>query len=115
MGASFQIDEINTAKWIWIWGTDNTEAESQDPRGPSVEQVAGFEQSGTRQDRGAWFCSDKHYAGSLAIKLYSEPVVQSKHNENETSSDIRRSFLENDGVSVNPSLKKIRDAFVASG
>ncbi|KAF9287534.1 hypothetical protein BGZ68_001690 [Mortierella alpina] len=70
--------------------------------------------SGTRPD-GAWFFSDKRYAGSLAIKLYSDSVPQDKHSENETSSDIRRCFLKKDGVTANTSLADLRQTFETSG
>ncbi|KAF9536005.1 hypothetical protein BGW38_010349, partial [Lunasporangiospora selenospora] len=42
-------------------------------------------------------------------------IPQADHKENESSSDIRCSFLAKDGAKENPSLKKIRDSFVASG
>ncbi|KAG0251728.1 hypothetical protein BG011_007425 [Mortierella polycephala] len=66
----------------------------------------------TRTD-GTWFFSDNHYVGSLATELYSNQLPQNIHEENETSNDIRRSFLKKDGT--NPLLKKIRDNFEASG
>jgi hypothetical protein len=71
------------------------------------------EQSGTRQD-GAWFFSDNDYAGSLAIKLYSEPLSSQMHAKNETSSDIRCSFLKNDGKTSYQALKEIRKTFEES-
>lgn len=64
---------------------------------PSKMLVAG---SGTRPD-GVWLFSDKRYAGSLAIKLYTSSVPQQKHEENETSSDVRACFLKAGGVTVN--------------
>ncbi|KAF8923111.1 hypothetical protein BGZ58_003343, partial [Dissophora ornata] len=69
---------------------------------------------GTRPD-GAWFFSDKHYAGSHAIKLYSECLKNAIHESNQTSSDIRGCFLRKEGVKINESLPGIRDDFVASG
>ncbi|KAF9397110.1 hypothetical protein BGZ76_008480, partial [Entomortierella beljakovae] len=71
------------------------------------------EQAGTRQD-GAWFFEDPRYAGSLAIKLYSKSIPKADHKSNETSSDIRSSFLKKDGVCENRNLKKYLDAFVES-
>ncbi|KAF9152038.1 hypothetical protein DFQ26_001032, partial [Actinomortierella ambigua] len=68
----------------------------------------------TRPD-GVWFFSDKRYAGSLAIKFYSDPFPQGLHKENETSSDIRTCFLKKDGVTVNTSLAGIRHDFETSG
>ncbi|KAF9405283.1 hypothetical protein BGZ76_006608, partial [Entomortierella beljakovae] len=73
-----------------------------------------IEQSSTRQD-GVWFFSDNQYAGSIAVKLYTEPVKKSKGDENTTSSDIRLSFLQKDGEADNKNLSKIRKEFVESG
>ncbi|KAG0007493.1 hypothetical protein BGZ82_005365, partial [Podila clonocystis] len=73
--------------------------------------IANF---GTRPD-GAWFFSDKRYAGSLAIKFYSSSIPQQKHFENETSSDIRGCFLQKDGAKLNHTLENFRHDFVASG
>ncbi|KAF8936645.1 hypothetical protein EDD21DRAFT_413488 [Dissophora ornata] len=70
--------------------------------------------SGARPD-GAWFFSDKRYAGSLAIKFYSNAVLQKDHKENETSSDIRCFFLKADGITANSSLEGIRRTFETSG
>ncbi|KAF9198322.1 hypothetical protein BGZ49_000878 [Haplosporangium sp. Z 27] len=63
---------------------------------------------------GAWFFEDTRYAGSLAIKLYTQLISEKKHDENNTSSDIRSSFLKTDGVSENTQLKKYRKKFVDS-
>ncbi|KAF9904159.1 hypothetical protein EC991_002994 [Linnemannia zychae] len=41
----------------------------------------------TRPD-GLWFFSDSYYAGSLAIKLYSDKISKDLLSSNETSSDI---------------------------
>jgi hypothetical protein len=60
---------------------------------------------GTRQD-GTWFFNN-HYAGSLGIKLYSEFLNENTHAENETSTDIRSSFLMKDGTSKYKSLQRI--------
>ncbi|KAG0019239.1 hypothetical protein BGZ82_000211 [Podila clonocystis] len=111
-GRQLHIDEINTAHGFG-YGDDKTMADLKFliDRPPDKLLV---QQSGTRQD-GAWFFSDNHYAGSLAIKFCSNAIPQDDHKENETSSDIRRSFLRADGTSKNPSLGKIRDDFVASG
>ncbi|KAG9072221.1 hypothetical protein KI688_006445 [Linnemannia hyalina] len=68
----------------------------------------------TRPD-GAWFFSDKRYAGTLAIKFYSSRLAQKAHQSNETSSDIRGCFLQKDGTTLNPTLATIRSNFVASG
>ncbi|KAG0371436.1 hypothetical protein BGX24_001675 [Mortierella sp. AD032] len=68
---------------------------------------------GTRPD-GAWFFSDKRYAGSLAIKFYSSSVPQDTHTDNETSSDIRACFLKKDG-SPNATLANFRHEFETSG
>ncbi|KAK3818359.1 MAG: hypothetical protein J3Q66DRAFT_429437 [Benniella sp.] len=73
----------------------------------------------TRPD-GAWFFSDKQYAGSLAIKFYSNRVPQELHQSrtilnDSTSSDIRGCFLQKDGITLNRTLAAIRSKFVASG
>ncbi|KAK3805922.1 MAG: hypothetical protein J3Q66DRAFT_360046 [Benniella sp.] len=107
-----QIDEINTAHGFGM-GTDNTEADLKFLIDRPSNKLL-VEQSGTRQD-GAWFFSDKCFAGSLAIKFYSNDIPRTHHVENETSSDIRCSFLQNDGAKENKSLKNIREKFVASG
>src|SRR2546423_460584 len=72
-----------------------------------------IECSGTRQD-GVWFFPNNQYAGSIGIRLYSEPLRVVTHIENETSTNIRSSFLKKDGISLNPSLKRIREDFEAS-
>ncbi|KAF8923023.1 hypothetical protein BGZ47_005107, partial [Haplosporangium gracile] len=69
--------------------------------------------SGTCPD-GAWFFSDKRYAGSLVIKFYSSSVPQKMHKENDTSSDIRGCFLQKDGTTLNSTLANIQNDFVAS-
>ncbi|KAG9063736.1 hypothetical protein KI688_003848 [Linnemannia hyalina] len=110
-GQKLQIDEINTAHGFG-YGADNTEADLNFLiNRPSNKLLV--QQSGTRQDA-AWFFSDNRYAGSLAIKIYGNDIPQTDHQKNETSSDIRCSFLRADGVRMNPSLERIRDAFVAS-
>ncbi|KAF8923781.1 hypothetical protein BGZ58_002528, partial [Dissophora ornata] len=78
---------------------------------PNQMLVANF---GTRPD-GVWFFSDNHYAGSLAIKLYSDNIKQETCHSNETSSNIRGCFLKKDGVSVTEANTDIRKEFVSSG
>ncbi|KAG0162860.1 hypothetical protein DFQ29_003626, partial [Apophysomyces sp. BC1021] len=100
-GRKLLIEGINTAngfgfKGKGAWG----DFEFLKERPPNKLLI---EQFGTRQD-GAWFFDD-HYAGSIAIKLYTDPLRVSVHEENETSSDIRKSFLKKDGVNENSSLK----------
>ncbi|KAG0200817.1 hypothetical protein BGX33_010754, partial [Mortierella sp. NVP41] len=106
-----QIDGMNTANGFGY--TDNGVAAdlsflTECP--PNKMLIASY---GTRPD-GAWFFSDKRYAGSLAIKFYSSSVPQKTHKENETSSDIRGCFLQKDGT-LNSTLANIRRDFVASG
>ncbi|KAF8927043.1 hypothetical protein BGZ58_010673 [Dissophora ornata] len=107
-----QIDEINTANGFG-YSASGLRADlaflTECP--PNKMLIAN---NGTRPD-GVWFFSDKHYAGSLAIKLYSERLKNAIHESNQTSSDIRGCFLRKDGVKVNESLAGIRDDFVASG
>ncbi|KAG0035316.1 hypothetical protein BGZ81_009812 [Podila clonocystis] len=111
-GLKLQIDEINTARGFG-YGAGDTAADLKflidRPSNPLLVQ-----QSGTRED-GAWFFSDHHYAGSLAVKFYSNAIPYKDHEENETSSDIRCSFLRADGTKENSSLKKIRDDFIVFG
>ena len=111
-GLKLQIDDINTAGGFG-YGTDDTMADLKFLIDRPSNKLL-VQQSGTRQD-GAWFFSDNHYAGSLAIKFYSNAIPQADHKGNETSSDIRCSFLQVDGNKKNPSLEKIRNSFVASG
>ncbi|KAF8975379.1 hypothetical protein BGZ52_008954, partial [Haplosporangium bisporale] len=80
--------------------------------GPSNKLLV--QQPGTRKD-GAWFFSDNRYADSFTIKFYSYAIPPTDHQGNETSSNIRCSFLRADGIRKNPSLKRIRDDYVASG
>ncbi|KAF9349932.1 hypothetical protein BGX26_011839 [Mortierella sp. AD094] len=107
-----QIDEINTANGFG-YTANGIAADlaflTECP--PNKMLLANF---GTRPD-GVWFFSDKRYAGSLAIKLYSSPVSQEKHIQNEASSDIRCCFLKKDGHTPNPSLINVRHTFVTSG
>jgi hypothetical protein len=112
VGQKLQIDEINTARGFG-YGADDTEADLRFLLDRPSNKLL-VQQSGTRQD-GAWFFPDNRYAGSLAIKFYSNAIPQSDHQENETSSDIRCRFLRADGIRKNPSLKRIRDDFVDSG
>ncbi|KAF9574725.1 hypothetical protein EC968_005730 [Mortierella alpina] len=106
-----QIDSINTASGFgYIASGIAADLEFLMACPPNKMLVA---YSGTRPD-GAWFFSDKRYAGSLAIKLYGDSVPQDIHHENETSSDIRRCFLKKDGITVNASLAELRQTFEKS-
>ncbi|KAF9922107.1 hypothetical protein BGZ67_010719 [Mortierella alpina] len=49
------------------------------------------------------------------VTNYSDCVLQDKHNENETSSDLRRCFLKKDGITLNSSLADLRQTFETSG
>ncbi|KAI8597591.1 hypothetical protein EDD21DRAFT_418573 [Dissophora ornata] len=107
-----QIDEINTANGFG-YNSSGVRADlaflTECP--PNKMLVANF---GTRPD-GAWFFSDTQYAGSLAIKLFSDRMKQDIHESNETSSNIRGCFLKKDGATVTKSLAPVRQAFVDSG
>ncbi|KAF9432440.1 hypothetical protein BGZ76_010815 [Entomortierella beljakovae] len=114
-----QIDSVGTASAL---GFKDDSINIQNPTGIGadlkflIERPANMmlvEQAGTRQD-GAWFFDDPCYAGSLAIKLYSKSIPKAEHKSNETSSDIRLSFLKKDGARKNRNLKKYRNAFVKS-
>ena len=78
---------------------------------PNQMLIAQF---GTRPD-GLWFFSDNHYAGSLAIKLYSDKISKDLLQSNETSSDVRGCFLKKDGVNVTEANAGIRREYLASG
>ncbi|GJJ78336.1 hypothetical protein EMPS_10695 [Entomortierella parvispora] len=107
-----QIDEINTPAGFGYTSTGTAADQvflTDCP--PNKMLIAKF---GTRPD-GAWFFSDKRYAGSLAVKFYSSNVPQAKHLENITSSNIRSCFLQKDGKKFNETLKRIRDDFETSG
>lgn len=100
-----QIDDIDTASGFgYMGGVAAADLGFLTTCPSSKLLVAG---SGTRPD-GVWFFSDKRYAGSLAIKLYSSSVPQQKHKENETSSYVRACFLKADGGAVNPGLADTR-------
>ncbi|KAI8595212.1 hypothetical protein EDD21DRAFT_448798 [Dissophora ornata] len=106
-----QIDEINTANGFGYTATGVAADRAfltECP--PNKMLLANF---GARPD-GAWFFSEQ-YAGSLAIKFYSNPVPQKKHKENDTSSDLRCCFLQKDGMTLNSPLADIRRAFETSG
>ncbi|GJJ77531.1 hypothetical protein EMPS_09890 [Entomortierella parvispora] len=112
-GLKLQIDEINTAQGYGYGLSDNTRGDLQFLlERPSNKLLA--EKSGTRQD-GAWFFSDPQYAGSLGIKFFSNPIPQSLHKANETSTDIRCSFMKADGEETYKSMEGIRRDFVKSG
>ena len=107
-----QIDEINTANGFGYTATGlRADLAFLSDRPPNKMLIA---HCATRPD-GAWFFSDNRYAGSLAIKFYSDRLKQGTHESNETSSDIRGCFLKDDGVNVNHSLAGIRNDFVTSG
>lgn len=107
-----EIDEINTAKGLGYVdsGLRGDLAFLKDCP-PKKMLIANF---GTRPD-GAWFFSDKRYAGSLAVKFFSGKISKEVHQSNETSSDIRCCFLNKDGVSVSNANAGIRQDFEASG
>ncbi|KAG0212245.1 hypothetical protein BGX28_006598 [Mortierella sp. GBA30] len=107
-----QIDEINTANGFgYSAGGVRADLAFLTECPPNKMLVAMF---GTRPD-GAWFFPDTQYAGSLAIKLFSDRIKQDIHESNETSSDIRGCFLKKDGATVTKSLAPVRQAFVDSG
>lgn len=82
----FQIDEINTAKEFGYTDSGNaSDLAFLTELPPNKMLIVNY---GTRPN-GAWFFSDKRYAGSLAIRFYSSSVSQKMHRENETSSDVR--------------------------
>ncbi|KAF8920501.1 hypothetical protein EDD21DRAFT_449173 [Dissophora ornata] len=109
---TLQIDDINTASGFgYTAGGARADLAFLTESPPNKMLVAN---DGTRPD-GAWFFPDCRYAGSLAIKLYSDRLKQSTHESNETSSNIRGCFLKQDGINVNPSLADIRRDFEASG
>ncbi|KAF9139415.1 hypothetical protein BGX30_007983 [Mortierella sp. GBA39] len=112
-GKKLQIDEINTAHGYGYGVADSTEADLSFLMNRPSNKLP-IQQSGTRQNA-AWFFSDNRYAGSLAIKFYSNDIPQTDHLKNVSSSDIRCSFLRADGARTQPLLGKIRDTFVASG
>ncbi|KAG0251072.1 hypothetical protein BGZ95_007003, partial [Linnemannia exigua] len=89
-----QIDGINTAnEFEYTASGIASDLVFLTEHPPNKMLIAKF---GTRPD-GVWFFSDKRYAGSLAINLYSSNISQEFHKENETSSDIRACFLKADG------------------
>ncbi|KAG9072974.1 hypothetical protein KI688_000755 [Linnemannia hyalina] len=108
----FQIDQINTASGFGYKGSGvAADLAFLIDRPPCKMLVA---QSGTRPD-GVWFFPDKRYAGSLAIKFYSNRVPLDKHKENETSSNVRACFLKVDGDTLNTTLEATRLAYVNAG
>ncbi|KAG0182667.1 hypothetical protein DFQ28_001939, partial [Apophysomyces sp. BC1034] len=111
IGLKLQIDEINTAPGFGF-NDEGIKADLEFLKAPSPYKML-IESPGTRHN-GAWFFNN-HYAGSLAIKLYTEPLEEFVHKKNETSSDLRGSFLKSDDISRKESLQNIRDEFVASG
>ncbi|KAG0271650.1 hypothetical protein BGZ95_000502 [Linnemannia exigua] len=107
-----QINEINTASGFGYKGSGVTADLAFLTDCPPCKLLVA--QSGTRPD-GIWFFPDKQYAGSLAIKFYSNQVPQSMHKKNETSSDIRACFLKADGEKLNLTLTATRHAYVDAG
>jgi hypothetical protein len=76
-----QIDGINTANGFGFTASGvAADLAFLTERPPNKMLIA---KCGTRPD-GAWFFSDKQYAGSLAIKFYSSSMPQKMHNENGT-------------------------------
>ncbi|KAI9592105.1 hypothetical protein BDF19DRAFT_452745 [Syncephalis fuscata] len=107
-----QIDEIKTANGFGYTGSGvRADLAFLTECPPNKMLIAN---NGTRPD-GVWFFSDRRYAGSLAIKLYSDRLKQSAHNSNKTSSNIRSCFLSRDGINMNQSLTGVRRDFEASG
>ncbi|KAK3807861.1 MAG: hypothetical protein J3Q66DRAFT_85573 [Benniella sp.] len=105
-----RIDEIHTANGFGYTDDMAGDLAFLTERPANKMLVAGF---GTRPD-GAWFFSDNHYAGTLAIKFFSGPIPQRHHKANETSSDLRCCFLQKDGLKINKSLQNIRQHFEKS-
>jgi hypothetical protein len=106
-----QIDEINTANGFGCKaGGVFADLIFLTERPPTKMLIA---KCGTRPD-GAWFFSDKRYAGSLAIKFYSSPIPQKLHMENETSNDLRACFLKADGQ-ANRTLASVPHAYEDTG
>ncbi|KAG9070410.1 hypothetical protein KI688_009747 [Linnemannia hyalina] len=93
----FQIDEINTASGFGYMGSGMTADLAFLTACPPL------------------VFPDKRYAGSLAIKFYSNDVPQVKHKENETSSDIRACFLMTDGDKLNSTLAATRHSYENAG
>ncbi|KAG0330809.1 hypothetical protein BG004_001975 [Podila humilis] len=111
-GLKLQIDDINTASGFG-YGSDDTMADLQFLVDRPSNTVL-VQQSGESWDS-AWFFSDTHYAGALAIKCLSdEEMSEYGYEKYETCTDIRCSFLPPDWAEKNPSMEKIRDNFVAS-
>ncbi|KAG9067627.1 hypothetical protein KI688_012412 [Linnemannia hyalina] len=108
----FQIDEINTASGFGYKGSGVTADLAFLTACPPCKMLVA--RSGTRPD-GVWFFPDKRYAGSLAIKFYSNDVPQLTHKENETSSDIRACFLMTDGDKLNATLAATRHSYENAG
>ncbi|KAF9197143.1 hypothetical protein BGZ49_002583, partial [Haplosporangium sp. Z 27] len=109
---TLQIDTINTANGYGYTDT-GLRADLAFLKDCPLNQML-IAQFGTRPD-GLWFFSDYHYAGSLAIKLYSDKISKDLLRSNETSSDVRGCFLGKDGISVSKANAAIRQEFLASG
>ena len=109
-GLKLQIDEVNTANGFGYNGHGH-DADLEFLKNRPANKML-IEQSGIRQD-GMWFFSNNQYAGSIGIKLYSDFLNEGTHTENETSTDIRSSFLKKDGT-LNPTLQRIQKDFEAS-
>ncbi|KAF9579103.1 hypothetical protein BGW38_004786 [Lunasporangiospora selenospora] len=109
---TLQIDSVNTANRFGYTETGLRADLAFLKDCPSNQMLVA--QFGTRPD-GLWFFSDSHYAGSLAIKLYSDKVSKELLRSNETSSDVRGCFLSKDGTTVSKANGVIRQEFLASG
>ncbi|KAF7721299.1 hypothetical protein EC973_004960 [Apophysomyces ossiformis] len=110
-GLKLQIDEINTARGFG-YNENGIRADLEFLKARPTNKML-IEGHGISHD-GAWFFNN-HYAGTVAIKLCTQPMAEAKHEHNENSSDIRCSFLRYQGISSNPSLEQIRGEFEASG
>ncbi|KAF9284434.1 hypothetical protein BGZ74_001737, partial [Mortierella antarctica] len=107
-----QIDEINTANGFGYKDSGVAADLAFLTDCPPNKMLVA--QSGTRPD-GVWFFPGKQYAGSLAIKFYSDSVPKNKNDSNTTSSDVRACFLQADGTTMNQSLAATRRAYEDAG
>ncbi|GJJ76488.1 hypothetical protein EMPS_08847 [Entomortierella parvispora] len=107
-----QTDSINTANGLGYTETGLRGDLEFLKKCPSNQMLIA--QFGTRPD-GLWFFSDNQYAGSLAIKLYSDNISKDLFCSNVTSSNVRGCFLGKDGISVSKANAAIWQEFLASG
>ncbi|KAF9164598.1 hypothetical protein DFQ26_001253 [Actinomortierella ambigua] len=107
-----QIDEIKTANGFGFKGEGM--AADVDFLATCPPNKLLVPQYGTRPD-GLWFFPEKQYAGSLAIKFYSDAVPKLKNESNTTSSDVRTCFLQADGKTVSKSLAETRTKYEKTG